>query len=212
QCLYLGDIHRTHYQDLGQAEYYYKLGHDHSMRYAEQGICLIGDRRKVVDAYHKLLHDSKPAPVTAKSSKNIDVFAFAGGKPWKEIKDTFQHQLILYHAANELNSRQLAKKLALPASTLYSIRERLKVRGYLLPGKDQSPPSETHDLQGFIHQHGELNWDEINELFEREMIHYLYEKYGYNKNRMANILDLSYPSIISKTRELTRIDGHFLPN
>ncbi len=212
ECLYLGDIYRDHYGDLAQAEYYYKLGFDHSQRYAEHGISLTGDRKKVTDAYLKISRAAKATVVGGGSPAKIDHFSFAGGKPWKEIKDIFQYQLILHHTDANSNSKRMAKKLGLPASTLYSIQNRLKSRGYQLPARGEAPPGETHELQTYLNTHTDLSWDEVNQIFEREMIHYLYEKYGYNKHRMANILDLSYPSIIDKTRELTRIDAHFLAN
>ncbi|MCF6238622.1 MAG: hypothetical protein L3J79_07405, partial [Candidatus Marinimicrobia bacterium] len=212
ECLYLGDIYRDHYGDLAQAEYYYKLGFDHSQRYAEHGISLTGDRKKVTDAYLKISRAAKVTVVGGESPVKIDHFSFAGGKPWKEIKDIFQYQLILHHTDANSNSKRMAKKLGLPASTLYSIQNRLKSRGYQLPARGEAPPGETHELQTYLNTHTDLSWDEVNQIFEREMIHYLYAKYGYNKHRMANILDLSYPSIIDKTRELTRIDAHFLAN
>ena len=100
----------------------------------------------------------------------------------------------------------------MPPSTLYSVQNRLKHRGYILPPKQETINQEKHDLHDLINQYDDLSWAEANEIFEREIMHYLYEKYGYNKYRMANILKLSYPSIIDKTRTLTQVDEYFLAN
>jgi len=212
EYLYLGQTYENHYQDFERAEHYYKLGYDYAMRYASHGISLTGDRKEVVDAYVRLLNRKKASTRTAKPSKPGDQYAFAQGKPWKEIKDVFHHQLICYHQEYQKNSIALAGKLGMPPSTLYSLQDRLKKRGYLLPEKKAPATTEIHPLHSFIDEHKDLSWTEINRIFEREMIHYLYEKYGYNKQRMAQILKLSYPSMIAKTRELTEVHEHLLPN
>ncbi len=208
EYLYLGQIYEKHYKDLDQAEQYYKQGYDYAMRYASHGISLTGDRKNVVDAYVNLIN-KKRGP---KAPRPVDSFAFSQGLAWKEIKDIFQHQLICYHHENQLNSKAIATKLNMPASTLYSLQERLHKRGYQIPEKVTSDATENHSLFNFIEAHEEMSWEAINTIFEREIIHYLYEKYGYNKQRMAQILKLSYPSIITKTRELTQVNEHLLPN
>ncbi len=212
EYLYLGQTYENHYKDDEQAEHYYRLGYEYAMRYASHGISLTGDRKDVVDAYVKLINRKKGSSASPKPSKPADHFAFAGGKAWKEIKDIFQHQLICYHQEFPKNSKSLARKLEMPASTLYSLQDRLKRRGYQIPEKNALVDSENHNLFSFIEEHEDMTWDAINTVFERDIIHYLYEKYGYNKQRMAQVLKLSYPSIITKTRELTQVNEHLLPN
>ena len=208
EYLYLGQIYENHYKDLDQAEHYYKLGYEYAMRYASHGISLTGERKGVVDAYVNLINKKRGS----KTPKQVNAFAFSQGLPWKDIKDIFQYQLICYHHQRLPNSKALARKLNMPASTLYSLQERLKKRGYQLPEKTTSLSDESHSLFNFIEEHEEMSWEEVNSIFEREIIHFLYEKYGYNKQRMAQILKLSYPSIITKTRELTQVNDHLLPN
>jgi len=212
EYLYLGQTCENYYKDLEQAEHYYKQGYDHAMRYASHGVNLTGDRKDVVDAYVNLINKKRGKTAPVKAARPADSFAFSQGKPWKDVKDIFHHQLICFHLEHEPNSKSLAKKLDMPPSTLYSVQNRLKKRGYLLPEKTSPPTTENHALFNFIEEHEEMSWEEINAIFEREIIHYLYEKYGYNKQRMAQILELSYPSIITKTRELTQVNDHLLPN
>ena len=208
EYLFLGRIYENHLPDVEQAEHYYRQGYDHAMRYAKHGISLTGERKAVVDAYVNLIN-KKRGP---KTPNPVDGFTFSQGKSWKDIKDIFHHQLICYHHDNQHNSKAMAAKLNMPASTLYSIQDRLKKRGYLLPEKASSSATEKHSLFNFIEEHEDMTWDAVNNIFEREIIHYLYEKYGYNKQRMAQILKLSYPSIITKTRELTQVSEHLLTN
>ncbi|MBC8190987.1 MAG: hypothetical protein ISR87_14640 [Candidatus Marinimicrobia bacterium] len=208
EYLYLGQIYENHHNDLDRAEHYYKLGYDFAMRYASHGISLTGDRKDVVDAYVGIIN-KKRGP---KAPKPVDSFAYSQGLAWKDIKDIFHHQLICYHHENQKNSKAMAAKLNMPASTLYSLQERLKKRGYQLPAKTTSNHGEKHSLFSFIEEHENMSWEAINTIFEQEIIHYLYEKYGYNKQRMAQILKLSYPSIITKTRELTQMNEYLLPN
>jgi tetratricopeptide (TPR) repeat protein len=208
EYLFLGRTYENHFDDIEQAEHYYRLGYDHAMRYASHGISLTGERKAVVDAYVNIINKRRGS----KTHKPVDRFSFSQGKPWKDIKDIFHHQLICYHHKIQQNSKAMATKLNMPASTLYSLQDRLKKRGYQLPEKASSNLNENHSLFTFIEEHEEMTWDAINSIFEREIIHYLYEKYGYNKQRMAQILKLSYPSIITKTRELTQVSEHLLPN
>ena len=212
ECLYLGQAYENHLGDLDQAEKFYRLGYEHSMRYASHGISLTGDRKEVVETYVNFISRKQNAGTAIKAVPREDNFAFSQGKPWKDIKDIFQHQLICFHAAELTNSRLLAAKLDMPPSTLYSLQDRLKTRGYVLPEKAQNTPPENLELHDFFIEHQNLTWDEINQIFEREIMHYLYERYGYNKHRLAKVLELSYPSIIKKTRELTQVNEHFLPN
>ncbi len=210
ECEYLGDLYEHHFKDYEQAEYYYKMGYVHSMRYASHGISLTGDRKKAVEAYTNFISRKTESKERNKPRPHKDPFKFASGQSWGKIKDTFQHQLILFHKQGTPNSKRLAHKLGMPATTLYSLQKRLLNRGYSLSGEDQAPQSEEHELHSFLSDHQDLSWTEINQIFEREMMHYLYEKYGYNKHRMANILKISYPSIIAKTRELTQVHDHLL--
>jgi len=212
ECLYLGQAYEKYMDDLDQAEHYYRLGYEHSMRYASHGISLTGDRREVVETYVNFISRNKRRGKTTKPGPEKDIFAFSKGKSWKDIKDIFQHQLICFHSVDLKNGKLLAAKLDMPASTLYSLQDRLKARGFELPRKDESPPVEDLELHDFFIEHQDLSWDEANQIFEREIMHYLYERYGYNKHRMAKILELSYPSIIKMTRELTQVNEHFLTN
>lgn len=208
---FLGEQYEHHHKDLDQAEYYYRIGYEHATRYAEHGISLTGDRKAVVDAYMNLLRKkSKSTPAISERIPNR--FSFAEGKSWKQIRDIFQHQLILFHSQDTQNRKQIARTLNMPPTTLYSLQSRLEKRGYLLPAKGETPAETIEPVQDYIEEHDDLSWTEINEIFEREMMHYLYEKYGYNKQRMATILELSYPALLNKTREITQVDDHLLPN
>ena len=211
ETLFLGEQYENYIKDLDQAEHYYRIGYEHAIRYAEHGISLTGDRKKVVDAYTELLQKKHKSTSQTGMSQSAR-FSFAEGKSWKEIKDIFHHQLILYHSKATLNKKQIARSLDMPPTTLYSLQTRLEDRGYLLPTKDETFPDTLEPVQSYIEAHKELSWNEVNEIFEREIIHYLYEKYGYNKQRMAKVLNLSYPALLNKTRELTSVDDHLLPN
>lgn len=204
--LYLGTIYENRMSNLSAAENVLRLGFESAIKSTEVGLTLNGDRKKVVEAYLDFLKRHRKPAATVKKIK--DSFAFAQGKRWKDIKETFHHQLMIYHRQSCATGKALAHKLSMPPTTLYSLQNRLKARGFQLEN-DHHP---SHDLQTFIQDHKDLSWDEINEIFEREMMLYLYEKYGYNKLRMSKILDLSYTMIIDKTREITSLDDRLLQN
>ena len=200
EALYLGETYEKHFNDLDRAETYYRLGYEHSLRYAAAGISLIGDRKKVVEAYVDFLKRVDPAKAGTSRKTGDSPFAYAQGKSWKTIRETFHQELIRYHSGKYQRGKHLARHLQMPATTLYSLKTRLSQRGLDLD--PPAPDTEKHPLHSFIETHEALSWTEINQIFEREMIHYLYEKYGYNKLRMSKVLKLSYAIIIEKTREL----------
>ena len=212
ECLYLGETYETHFQDLEKAEYYLKLGYDNSMRYAEAGIALVHDRKGVVEAYVDFIKRHNQAGGSQKTTAQLDQYSFAQGLTWKTIKETFQHQLLLFHLKVEKTGKRLAARLEMPATTLYSLQTRLKKKGYALDSSVVGEPNDPHALQAFVQKHSELSWSEINAVFEREIILYLYEKYGYNKLRMSKVLNLSYAIVIQKTRDITAFNENLLTN
>jgi tetratricopeptide (TPR) repeat protein len=212
ECLYLGENYEKHFNDLDKAEYYLRMGYENCLRYADAGISLVGDRKRVLEAYVDFLKRRDPPSVGKRRTASSDAFAFAQGKSWKTIKETFHQQLIRFHAATSKTGRMLAAKLNMPATTLYSLQTRLKNQGYSLAAPDPHTSEPEHPLQNYIKEHETLSWDEVNAIFERELVHYLYEKYGYNKLRMSKILELSYAIIIEKTRDLTHYNENLLSN
>ncbi len=212
ECLYLGENYERHFNDLDKAEYYLRMGYENCLRYADAGISLVGDRKRVLEAYVDFLKRRDPPSVGKRRTASSDAFAFAQGKSWKTIKETFHQQLIRFHAATSKTGRMLAAKLNMPATTLYSLQTRLKNQGYSLAAPDPHTSEPEHPLQNYIKEHETLSWDEVNAIFERELVHYLYEKYGYNKLRMSKILELSYAIIIEKTRDLTHYNENLLSN
>jgi transcriptional regulator with PAS, ATPase and Fis domain len=48
----------------------------------------------------------------------------------------------------------------------------------------------------------ELTWSEANEQFEKEIIEYLFKQVGYQKTKLAEELDISYPTVLQKTKSL----------
>jgi len=71
-----------------------------------------------------------------------------------------------------------------------------------MPGKLQS-----HDkaaLNSYVNDLMDLTWNQANEQFEKEIIEYLFKQVGYQKTRLAEELDISYPTVLQKTKSLRR--------
>jgi transcriptional regulator with PAS, ATPase and Fis domain len=51
----------------------------------------------------------------------------------------------------------------------------------------------------------ELTWSEANEQFEKEIIEYLFKQVGYQKTKLAEEFDISYPTVLQKTKSLKRV-------
>ncbi len=206
QSLFLGDLYRDKLGNPELATYYYDIGSQAALRMAEYGFSLQGDRLKVIQNFHNRSRVGYSIPETLRAPQ--EPFAFAKGKTWKEINDIFQYLLIQYHLESNSIGTDLPEKLALKASTYYAIKRRLVQHGYAF--KKTSTPShlaittqETVAFRLYISGLRDLTWAEANQRFEAEVVEYLFKLAGYQKTRLADELDISYPTVLQKTKSLT---------
>jgi Mn-dependent DtxR family transcriptional regulator len=139
----------------------------------------------------------------------VEPFAFASGMTWKQINDLFQFKLILAHLKSGVAISDLADKLDLKTSTYYAIKRKLAQHGYDLAAKEDKIPvslSTTHSqaLDRYISNLLTCKWAEANQKFEKEIMEYLFKQVGYHKNRLAQELDVSYPTVLQKTKSLSQ--------
>ena len=210
EALYLGNRYLTKHQDIKKAAYYYQLGYQESLKHADYGLPLRGDRLEVVKTYVQFLRNHLPA--TFEDTPKHLFFDFSLGKSWQQIKDLFHYNLVMYHRIHTGKTGPILKHLGIPPTTYYSLQNRLKSRGILFPKskarEDQLPDDQfIESLQRYIDLHAAKDWETINDQFEQDLFGFLYQYYGYNKQRLGSMLDLSYSVIISKTRRLTQPHG-----
>ncbi len=128
-------------------------------------------------------------------------------RTWQFTKDTFHANLILYHRKHTGKTGKYLSILKMKPTSYYSLLGRLKERGIDLgKGRNAPPPEGVIDdqLQEYIAQDPNLSWKEINQRFEDDFFRQMYARAGYNKQRLAAQLDLSYSAVLEKTRSFTQ--------
>ncbi|MCF7822739.1 MAG: hypothetical protein K9N35_01060 [Candidatus Marinimicrobia bacterium] len=205
ECLFLGDLYREKLQQPELATYYYDIGSAAALKMAEHGFSLKGERLQVVKRFENRSKIGYSIPESL--GIVMEPFAFAIGRSWKEINDLFQYHLIKAQLSSGTDISDLPDKFDLKSSTYYAIKRRLGQHGYHLDQDNSDtldPLGKNHlsALKKYVLSFLDLNWAEANQRFEKEIIEYLFKHVGYQKTKLADELDVSYPTILQKTRSL----------
>ncbi|MBC8190990.1 MAG: tetratricopeptide repeat protein [Candidatus Marinimicrobia bacterium] len=208
ECLFMGDMQRDKLQHPEVATHYYEIGYRVAIKMAEHGFSLKGDRLEVVQRFNDRAKVGYSIPDSI--GPRSEPFAFALGQSWKQINDVFQFHLIQKHLESGIVISELPGKLDLKTSTYYAIKRRLSQHGFdfesiptKLPIKMKS--AESSALNSYVSGLTDLTWHLANEQFEKEIIEYLFKQVGYQKTKLAQELDISYPTVLQKTKSLKRI-------
>jgi|GEM_PF-559271 len=209
ECLFMGELQRDVFQRPELATHYFEEGYKASLKMAEHGFSLKGDRLKVVRAFESRSKVSYSIPEQV--GKQISPFAFSLGLRWREILDLFHFTLIRSHLQAAAGNTDILEKLGLKTSTYYAIKRRLGSAGYSFdPGETSMPLTlgqpELTSFNVYVNKLQELTWTEANSQFETEIIEYLFKHAGYQKTKLAEDLDISYPTVLQKTKSLTSGD------
>lgn len=207
ECLFMGDLYREKLHQPDLATHYYNIGYQVSLKMAEHGFSLKGERLNVVQRLENRPKVGYNIPDKLKPAS--EPFAYAIGKTWKEINDLFQFHLIRNHLESGNNISDLPGKLGLKASTYYAIKRRLNQAGFDFVGDSTKTLSflrkrDLIALRSYVNGLTELTWSEANQRFEKEIIEFLFKQVGYQKTKLAETLDVSYPTVLQKTKSLKR--------
>jgi len=206
ECLYMGDLQKDQLQQPELATHYYKLGSQASLKMAEFGFSLTGDRLAVVDRFEQRPRTAYSLPDTL--GKTQRSFAFTQGKTWRELNDIFQFYLLKNHLETGSNTNELPRKLGLKTSTYYAIRRRLGAQDYQFERNagrvfgSELGQRDLAALKAYVNTFKELSWQQANQRFEQEVIEHLFKQVGYQKTRLAETLAISYPTVLQKTKSL----------
>jgi len=204
QHIYMGEVYEEKLRQLKEAQEQYRLGYEAATEQVAWGLSFTGERRKAVDVYVGFLqrHTGETFPLLPPKHP----FEFTIGKSWKEIKDLFYQQLFQYHLAHFDSAEHMCQKLKIKPTTYYSLRARLAKEGKPLPlrrgRKEAVTDPELAGLRDWIQERRNLTRREIEAAFDREALSFLYERHGHRKNVLSRVLDLSYPTVVNKTKFL----------
>ncbi len=205
ECLFMGDMQRDKFQNPELATHYYEIGALVALKMAEHGFSLKGDRQEVVQRFQNRAKTGYSIPESM--GPRSEPFAFALGQSWKQINDVFQFHLLQKHLESGLPISELPTKLELKTSTYYAIKRRLSQHGFdfgAVPAK-MSIKLKNQDLvaiNAYVTGLTELPWNQANAQFEKEIIEYLFKQVGYQKTKLAEELEVSYPTVLQKTKSL----------
>lgn len=205
ECLFMGDIYRDKLQNPEMATHYYEIGSQVALNMAQYGFSLKDERLEVVQRFENRPRVGYSLPESIAPSS--ETFSFALGHTWKTINDLFQYHLLQKHMDSGVTISDLPSKLGLKTSTYYAIKRRLSQHGFdfesipaQLPVKIQK--RDMVALRSYVNTFVTLSWADANERFEKEVIEYLFKQVGYQKTKLAEKLDVSYPTVLQKTKSL----------
>lgn len=204
QHIYLGQVYEEKLLQLADAREQYHLGYEAATEQVTWGLSFTGERRKAVDIYVGFLQRHSTESLSPLPPKHP--FEFTIGKSWKEIKDLFYQQLFQFHLAQNNTAEEMCKKLKIKPTTYYSLRARLAKEGNPLPLQRSRKAAITDPsllgLRDWIKERQSLTRQEIETAFDREALAFLYKRHGHRKNVLSRVLNLSYPTIVNKTKFL----------
>ncbi len=207
ECLFMGDMQRDKLQHPEVATHYYEIGYRVAIKMTEHGFRLKGDRLEVVQRFNERSKVGYSIPDSM--GLRSEPFSFALGQSWKQINDVFQFHLIQKHLDSGIVISKLPGKLDLKTSTYYAIKRRLSQHGFDFESIPTKLPVKIKKddmlaLNTYVSGLTDLTWNLANEQFEKEIIEYLFKQVGYQKTKLAQELDISYPTVLQKTKSLKR--------
>ena len=185
---YLAECHRK-LDHIELAGYFYQKAYEAAVELLKQHFPFSGDRMLAVQGYNQYLVDLQQ---TAEVRQNINDFDFALNKSLREIRGIFQNTLIDIVVDQAATITAAAIRLEISKRSLHAIRSR--IREY----KMTNPPAP---VIAFISRQEDLNWKHINNRFEKSVLDFLYIKYGANKKKLSEKLDISYARTLQLTTE-----------
>ncbi|NQV14813.1 tetratricopeptide repeat protein [bacterium] len=206
----IGDLYLEIDSSTSHAYQYYQIAFNEVISLANTGIPITGKRLRVVEKYSNLIQENLPEDFMA--LKEPGLFEWSKGKTWIQIKDLFHYNLFVYHFLHTGIGNVTFSQLKIHPGTFYSLSKRMRdLRGITIPdlkGVDfELPPSLFLDpLQKYAQLHRDKTWDQVNKQFEKDIYAYLFEESGYNKVRLAKMLDRSYAMVIKRTKHLTDVE------
>ncbi len=203
ESLFLGDVYDENIKDTQSAVYYYKKAYEFSITQLKFGMSYTGVRVRGVEVFVRyLMKLGKHEFLTPEI-----FYSFALGKSWKEITDIFHYNIIMFHRKQNKNINEILSDLNLNRNTFYSVQNRLKQHGYFFPDSrsrilDFASDRIIPGIQDYLKQKNITDWQLVNKAFQADILKFLYERYGYKKNNLAENLKLSYPAVLEKLKSI----------
>lgn len=184
--------------DYKNANKYYEAGYNYLQNERKEiGIILSsGYRKSLIDNYMRFL-DAKP--VINSASQHDETFSFTEGITYKEILDIFQENLLRIHRRKYKTIEKLCKSLDISLRLYFVYQNRF---GLSRLEMNEIPEMNQH-FRNYLFSLTNLDWRTAKNQFDNDLYRFLLVKYGHNKTKIADILDVSNLTVIKKTSELS---------
>lgn len=205
ECRFLGECYEK-LNEPQQALLHYRRGYEHAMDQVSAGLSLDGDRKRAITSYMDYL--KQMGKRKGSDVPSAEWFRFAIGREWREIKSLFQYHLIMHHKKKSTTADVFLQELELKPSTYYTLQGKLKNEAYDIPSikyKRSDIPADVFEKSLYEYIQNTLKgltWNDANEKFETDIFRFLFEFYGFRKNKLAKALKMSAPIVKSKTEGL----------
>jgi len=183
--------------DYGNAKKYYKDGFDLlQQERKELGVILLtGYRKSLMDNYIRFMSEQPQIPTAALHDKT---FGFTNGKPYRDILDVFQENLLKIHRRINKTIEQLCKSLNISLRLYFVYQNRF---GLTRLQMKEEPDVNPH-FKNYLFSLVDLDWKSAKNKFDTDLYRFLLIKHNHNKTNIAKILDVSNLTVIKKTAEL----------
>lgn len=187
---YLGTC-KEKQMDIPAAEKYYSQAYNAALELVDHNFECRGDIKRAIKAYIPFLNRHKQSSFeTVVDTKQAGGFEFAVDKTLKEIRGIFQNGLFKKVMRNSKSRQEGIDKLGIAQRTYYAARDRNE------EFKNTAIPDEVNQ---FIEKNQFMQWKDINQKFESQVVSYLFAEYGHSKKKLAEKLDVSYSGVIQLT-------------
>lgn len=208
ECRFLGECYER-LKEPGQALLHYRLGYEHAMDQVSAGLSLDGDRKRAITSYVDYLKQT--ARRKSNDVPNGEWCRFAIGREWREIRSLFQYHLIMHHKKKSSFAPVFLHELEMKPSTYYTLQGKLKNEAYDIPSiKDKRADIPADVFEKSLYEYIQntlrgLTWNDANKKFETDIFRFLFEYYGFRKNKLAKALNMSAPIVKTKTSQIYKI-------
>lgn len=188
-CYYLGSC----YAEEGKRKlsgYFFRKGYRAAEELIKAGFPVQGDLLKAVRGYVKYMESLEDAV----SDEQPDL-SFALNKTLKEIRSIFQGGIIEEMVRRTGSARAAAKEMDMPERTLFNTRKRTQ---------DLTKTGYPDYCRTFAENHPQKSWAEMNGIFEKEMLGYLFKSYGMHKKLLSEKLGISYTHTLKLTEGMDK--------
>ncbi len=137
---------------------------------------------------------------------------FTGKEPWREMKQRFVYNLIMYHINRFGLSDELYPRMGMTKYNYFILRERLTKKGFEFPNYRQKDPGTgtplDDEMQIYLKNLSDCRYNSALKIFEKEVFMEVFKSVGYNRKKLAQKLQVSYLMVMKRMTKWVGEEGN----